>query len=53
MDDPLTILLRAIWIESSWQICLYRRNLYRLACQFPLDHDSLYGRNLFWWSMRP
>ncbi len=46
--DPLTILLHAIWIEASWQRCLYRRNLYRVACNFPLDQDSLCGRNLFW-----
>jgi len=49
--DPLTILLCAVWIEASWQICLYRRNLYRLACGFPLDRDSISGRNLFWVSM--
>ncbi len=46
--DPLTILLRAVGIEASWQIYRYRRNLYRLACYFPLEQDSISGRNVFW-----
>ena len=39
MNDPLTVLLDAIWIEGYWQF--WRRAV-------DVQTDSISGRNVFW-----